>query len=298
MTESIIGLFGNLVLPYFVLSLMAMVVVELIAEGIGLRARTLEQVIRNMLDDPRGCKLGDSFYQHPLIESLSVGRRKPAYIPGRIFALTLLDVLEHRAQTTATNVSAALPDNEKVDRALQTLLLESRPCRRLHMIEWWFDGVMDRASGLYRWRTLLILAGVATMFVVPFNFDAIRIGNHITHREIIERIVEKRIEARVASDSLRKTDRNPALVNETEASWIRGLVLPIGWPSEGSADSLGALLASSWDWLVMKTVGLLTSILAIMLGASFLFDLLNRFMVVRFTIKPWHRFNEMADKDE
>jgi hypothetical protein len=56
--ETIVGLFGNPVLPYAVLRLLAMILLELVAEGIGLRARSLEQVRRSVLgsaDHRRSC---------------------------------------------------------------------------------------------------------------------------------------------------------------------------------------------------------------------------------------------------
>ena len=61
----------GLALIYFLLSTLAATVQEFIAAIFGLRARTLEQGLRSMLEDPDvGWTYVDKFYDHPLIESL------------------------------------------------------------------------------------------------------------------------------------------------------------------------------------------------------------------------------------
>ena len=56
---------------YFLLSTLAATVQEFIAAIFGLRARTLEQGLRSMLEDPKvGWTFVDKFYDHPLIKSL------------------------------------------------------------------------------------------------------------------------------------------------------------------------------------------------------------------------------------
>jgi hypothetical protein len=48
---------------------------------------------------------------------------------------------------------------------------------------------------------------------------------------------------------------------------------------------------------VTKIVGLLLTVLAISLGAPFWFDLLNKFMVVRSTVKPREKSRKEKSKD-
>ena len=61
----------GLALIYFLLSTLAATVQEFIAGILGLRARTLEQGLRSMLEDPdEGWTYVDKFYDHPLITSL------------------------------------------------------------------------------------------------------------------------------------------------------------------------------------------------------------------------------------
>lgn len=56
---------------FFLLATLAMTIQEFVAAALGLRARTLEQGLRSMLEDPeKGWKHVDEFYAHPLIRSL------------------------------------------------------------------------------------------------------------------------------------------------------------------------------------------------------------------------------------
>src|SRR6476660_1976058 len=56
---------------FFLLSTLAATIQEFIAAILGLRARTLEQGLRSLLEDPeRGWVYVDRFYDHALIRSL------------------------------------------------------------------------------------------------------------------------------------------------------------------------------------------------------------------------------------
>jgi hypothetical protein len=56
---------------FFLLSTLALTIQEFIAAILGLRARTLEQGLRSLLEDPKkGWKYVDKFYEHDLIKSL------------------------------------------------------------------------------------------------------------------------------------------------------------------------------------------------------------------------------------
>jgi hypothetical protein len=279
--ESIILVIGNLVLPYLVLSLFAMLLVELVAQVIGLRALILEYCIRNMLADPNGEGLASAVYSHPLIQSLSPGGRKPAYIPGRLFTLAFVDEVKRASATEDFGRAIQHLPSGNLRSGLQALSRYTSPGMEMQVIQKWFAAVMDQASGLYRWRTLIIVTIVAAMLVVSLNFDAIRISNHIAQRSLIEKAFEVQLEA--MANALAKNNSRPASLGPGVADQIvslRSLAFPIGWSTERE-------VGQYYNWFILKLIGLLASILAVMLGAPFLFDMLNKFIVVRFTIKPF-----------
>ena len=286
MIESIIGLIGNLVLPFTVLSLFTILITEFVAQVAQLRARTLEACIKRMLRDGDGAGLGSAVYRHPLIESLSLPNRRLSYMPPRLFALALADCLTTAANTS--DISSAVervPDPEL--RRILTIVTRDRQRGPVQAFERWFNEVMDQASGLYRWRSFLVVAGVATTLVVLLNFDAIRITNRTANREIIERLIEARVAA-LASDTTLSIGSLTALPASTSLLELQALAFPIGWlPEIESWSAPGTTPPLNANWLLTKILGLLTSIFAVMLGAPFLFDLLNRLTIVRFTMKPF-----------
>lgn len=289
MVESIIQIIGNLVLPYVVLSIFALLLVELIAQLLRLRARILEHCIRHMVGDPHAKLVANALYGHPLIKSLATGGRKPAYIPSRLFALAFVDEIQRitKADEFAQAVDA-LPENG-LRITLQALLRETDPVSKVVIVQRWFLGVMDQASGLYRWRTLVILALVAAALVTALNFDAIRISNYIAERSLVEKWLEARLDNATKRDS---SVPSPAPLRTEDMTLLKSLAFPIGWSAERSAIQAAKHSGRVMEWVSLKIIGLFASILAVMIGAPFLFDTLNRFMVVRFTVKPYEPVNE------
>ena len=86
----------GMVFVYLMLSLAVTAFQEGLASLFRRRARTLASGIRNLLRDDA---LVESLYAHPLIQGLHLSKRRPSYIPSRIFALALLDRLTPPGQT-------------------------------------------------------------------------------------------------------------------------------------------------------------------------------------------------------
>jgi len=84
---------------------------------------------------------------------------------------------------------------------------------------------------------------------------------------------------------------------------LNSLGLPVGW---SGADGDILLTWPGWHWkmyggwwwqIYWHGVGWLLTALAISLGAPFWFDLLNKFIVVRSTVKPKEKSPEEKSKD-
>ena len=108
------------------LSLVSTTVTESIARILKLRSGTLQDGIRNLLNDPEGSGLAGKLYKHPLIERL--GRQgkgtksadelpakragRPSYVPSRVFAAALFDVIapaegSHPKAVTPTRITTS-----------------------------------------------------------------------------------------------------------------------------------------------------------------------------------------------
>ena len=92
----------GLVFLYLLLSLICSAVNELIEAKLRMRAKDLEQGLRELLYDLDGTGLVKKLYEHPLVfgpyqtRSPScnfVVAEKPSYIPARNFALALMDII-------------------------------------------------------------------------------------------------------------------------------------------------------------------------------------------------------------
>jgi hypothetical protein len=290
MIESVIVLIGNFILPYLVLSLLAMLLVELIAAFVQLRGLTLKQFIQHMLGDPNGKGITGEFYRHHLIASLSHGKRVPSYIPSRLFAIALADTVRKYAEDGALSQTIKQLTNQELRQGMQAILQYAFHGRELTAVQFWYNTVMDAASGAYRLRTLFMVMIVASAIVVPVNFDAIRISNHVARRSLIEKILESRLQSDMKVD----TTKAQSSATLPDLASLQVLAFPIGWSGELTELNMREDRQPGWffNWLIMKVAGLLTSVFAIMIGAPFLFDLLNRFMVVRSTVKPWETLEE------
>lgn len=276
--EAVVTLFGSLVLPYVVLSFFAMTLVELASHTLRLRERILAKCINTMLADPEGTGLSKAIYCHPLLRSLSGAKRKPAYIPARLFALALLDEVAHRSSTNVDQPSRE-SNNDALPHGVESLLKRTPPGGEVNAIARWYQDVMDQASGLYRARTNIMLICIAMILIVALNFDAIRLSEHAVHRSLIQKVFEAQIGEAVKDKG--------APIMQIERNAEEELDFPIGWASERNNTT-----SSRSNWAFMKLAGLLTSLLTVLVGAPFLFDTANKFMVVRLAIKPFENITE------
>ncbi len=288
----------GIVFVYLLLSLICSALNEWIARGLAMRSNTLEDGLRNLLNDPEGEGLTKQLYQHPLIKTLArqgwfdrlVGRHsKPSYIPSSIFALALLDLVMSAGGASAADgprtfaelreAVAKLPDNE-LRGALLPLIdkAEGNIQKARENVEEWFNSAMDRVSGWYKRKVQLILLILALGTSAFLNADTIMIANSLS-RDVTMRA------AIVASAQEMVRQTLPADVEQPPLTWIeqlqaefQRLQLPIGWSSiPGDPREVPR---TPTDW-VMKIAGLLITTLAVSLGAPFWFDVLNKLVNLR-----------------
>jgi hypothetical protein len=75
---------------------------------------------------------------------------------------------------------------------------------------------------------------------------------------------------------------------QADLDLIRGAGLPLGWTASRVPER-------PLDWAI-KVLGIILTGLAVSLGGPFWFDVLNRFMVVRSTVKPSEKSPQEASK--
>jgi hypothetical protein len=296
----ILDLAIGMVFVYLLLSLVCTAAKELLEAWLKKRATDLEAGIRALLKDP---DLARRLYEHPLIAGLFVKRGEqwtrtnwPSYIPAPLFAQALLDLVFPQQPAPPAGAGGTAPPAptlretvgqipvEPVRKALLAFVdAGANDLQRLRAsLEGWFNSAMDRVSGWYkRWSQVVILV-LGLGITVALNVDTIALGDSLSRDpEAVKRLVS-------AAEEFAKRPRPGDGREVAEPERLRqrldqvgALSLPIGW----KGDDPRTVPREFWDWL-RKVGGWLLTAFAVSLGAPFWFDLLNKFMVVRATVKP------------
>ena len=210
-------------------------------------------------------------------------------------------------------------------KALQALVkaADGNPAKVRENIENWYNSSMDRVSGWYKRRTQVIILVLGLGLTVFLNADSIAISKSLsTDRALRNSLVASAGEyAKIdalnskpeaaptpsakpspnappkplpqASGSCQDDANSPRCKLDGEIAKIRSLGLPIGWDANNPV-----LVPPYYDltgWF-LKLLGWLITACAVSLGAPFWFDLLNKFMVVRATVKPKEKSPEEPSK--
>ena len=175
-------------------------------------------------------------------------------------------------------------------------------------IEQWFNGSMDRASGWYKRRTQAILFMLGLGIAVVMNIDALTVMKRLTVDKAFRDVVVKEAAAAPAPEAGAASAAQMARIANARQV-LADVGMPIGWHNRVDAQNKRVELLSwlpvaelvpqqlcplrgcerdVWidtDWFPVL-MGWLVTAFAVMLGVPFWFDVLNRFMAVRSSVKP------------
>lgn len=225
-----------------------------------------------------------------------------------------------RAQLAALRETpAAETELEKKARLAQTLELQAKQHiatavksalltaegdieKAVKGIEDWYNSSMDRVSGWFKRRTQYILLGFGIVCAIMYNVDTIAIVRKLATDKAVRSALVASAGAAV-NEGQATAAGAPAKPDETTAEakdrWTKSLQklesthLPIGWGDHPVFDS--ALIAPA---VREHGLGWLLSAIAVSFGAPFWFDILNKFMVVRSTVKPKEKSGTEKSKDK
>ncbi|HYP00532.1 MAG TPA: hypothetical protein VER76_10120 [Pyrinomonadaceae bacterium] len=197
----------------------------------------------------------------------------------------------------------------------------------------WYEAGMDRISGRYKRTVQIILLATGCILASFLNADSINIGKALFQDDALRNAIVK--EAENISPPPTPTPApqpTPTPANEEEARQQREQAakerqerqdaalqrvrdirtqlgatgLPLGWVTT-EVDSNGNILNKNdprrkplkdeYELWVLKILGLLITGFAVSQGAPFWFDVLNKFMVIRSTVKPREKSREEGSKD-
>jgi len=251
--------------------------------------------------------------------------RLPSYVPSRNFALAMMDIVVPNGITGATTQpettkieAANLPVVGEADRAKSAIVKLIAAANRdaaaaRANIEDWFNSSMDRVSGWYKRRTQWFLLVSGIVVALTLNVDSIKIARQLaTNKAVRESAVAAATEWNKAHAQLvvqtstidPNSDPGKALDTKVKAFdkqyqdaqvQLKKAGLPIGWERPWCEYWYDPKLGTG-DYM-LKLIGILITASAVSLGAPFWFDLLNKFIVVRSTVKPEEKSNTEAPKE-
>ena len=317
----------GLAFVFFLFSLTTTALLEFLETFTRTRASKLLDGIKELLGNPEAASAGEdaarALYGHPLVQGLYRGdfttalqrSQLPSYVPTRNFALALIDqVIAGKINAAQTNArlpreaSATFADRlhlaaERIENPhlrqamLQAVRIGGDDAGRVRdHLEHWYDSAMDRVSGWYKRRSQTLLFWLGLVGALALNVNTLTIAEELAKNATLRRAIASEAERR---------DVPPADANAT-AERIDRLGLPIGWTA-GAVASLELPLQlesprrSAWTLALgglQIALGYLLTAFAISLGSPFWFDLLNRLMVIRETVKPHEKSPEESSEDK
>ena len=290
----------GVVFIFLLLSLLCSAVNEFIESLFKYRAKNLERGIAELLGDP-GHQTGflKALYNHGLVNSLFKGTYQtaksegnlPSYIPSRSFALAVIDLVRNPP------AGVTLPPNlESMINMLQGSTQANAGKLEASFAEW-YDSAMDQVSGWYKRRTQLILFIVGLIVAIAVNADTVNIVQSLSNDSSLRKGIVAAAQAR-ASKAINALDDvdTEAKIKQDLAS-LKGLGLPLGWDGKPDDHQAPRWVPHPVIPIYRHLFGWFLTSMAISMGAPFWFDLLNRFVVIRSTVKPHEKSEEEGSKD-
>ena len=289
--SSVLEVAIGMALFFLLLAVICTSINEVIARMMALRARTLKDGLGELLGDPSFQKFAKRVYAHPLIASLE-RKHQPSYINARTFAAAMTDTMAVGAKSVE-EIRAAIAEDDK--RAAGERIYPEHLKRQLTIlindadddigalregISVWYDDAMNRVSGWYKRKTQVVTFLVALFLVLLLNADSLAIADGMVKNPAAR-------EAFVAQASaLAPTGDNGVPGTDVGAvlTALEPLGIQMGWSAVDPKDPV-TWFANPANW-IDHVPGWAITIFAVLLGAPFWFDLLNRVANVRSSGDP------------
>lgn len=230
----------------------------------------------------------------------------PSYIPARNFAVALMDMAARGRDTSLAASSAgegALTlaamranignlRNPPVQRALLAATDLARDDLELatRQVQDWYDSAMDRVSGWYKRSTQVLLFWIGLGVAAVLNVDALAIAQHLYRDDAARAAMVAHAQAAINDTGFLHRSYEQARRD------LGTFPLPIGWSGMRIMNPLTTDV-DVWPDVLRPVLGWMVTAFAATLGAPFWFDLLNKLMVIRSTVKPREKSPEEGSED-
>jgi hypothetical protein len=310
----ILDLVIGLIFIYFLLSIICSSVVEMALTFFKIRAKNLETWLRTIFDkdvtQPDGAKvkLGQAIMDHCSVTALSDTGKSTSYIDAKNFVSALLEKITYSQSTIPKNIDdfiTAIQGTTILSTEFQrVLLMYANEAKQSYQevaikttseidlfrskMENWYDTSMDRVGGKLKEKySRPITFWVALITVILMNADSISLSKYLYNNpEARAKIAQQAYDVSKDSAFEKKVQQLPvakedsATITEIKQQWDNvnkanatlNSNIPLGW----AKDEISNDVNGSWPLIFSKIAGLLATVFAVMMGAPFWFDLLNK----------------------
>lgn len=340
--SNIIDVALAIVFIYFLFSIIASSISEMITQIRNSRGNFLREALEKMLRDNLNKDYSSMLYEHPAIATLKEKASKfPAYISSDQFALSLIDVIANESTTVTFsqnqedfrisvkeepardtngfvitdryNKFVYVVENKMQYSSFKTMLRSfiantTKEEELKKNIENWYNQYMERLGGWYgkkiRFRLFIIGISIALILNVDSVFMIQKIQKDTVLRNTLTQAATtyaKEHKAAPAEDSTLKG--NLKQIKETYQE-IGLLDLPIGYKKTIHYDNFPNWSRQFLHWFfyrppidyLLKIIGLIITAFAVSFGAPFWFNVMNKLINVRSSIKPKEADAKATDK--
>jgi hypothetical protein len=299
----------GLIFVYLLLSIFAMVFMEMISTFLRMRGELLKSTIEKMLfNKDKNPEKINKFYDQPLILFLGDDvttwsfldrfiskkyKKLPSYLKCEDFYNTFLTFInDEKFSDSLTEIEAKIslaPFSENTKSHLRFLIQKSKGdvVNFKKEIFSWFEECMERANTWYSRKVQYILLFLGFIIALSVNGDTLRMIRKLNNDEKLRSELVKS-----ASDYVKENPTNPNVskdslkikIGEEYNSLISDSHQLLGW--EKNSDKKYFDEQMHFESIFAKIFGFLLTAVAISLGSNFWFDLLKRLFNIRTLGKP------------
>lgn len=319
----ILDLIAGIIFIYFLLSLINNSLVELIFSWRKTRAKDLGKWIITIFSKGNH-DFAYSIMNHPLLTGASEKNKSSSYMESKSFAIALVDLFMNRdtfkkdnEKPLLVNLKESIKTHPNLPEEIKSLFLQFIERTNLEknvnnsinelshfesQITNWFDSSMNRLMGQLKRSSMIITFVFGIIISFGLNIDSIALAkylynnpeanaklaaaayqeasdstmykNYIHLKENLNDSLRNNVDSMMADIQTTKKNVNTAL-------GAISLGIPIGW-----TDTDCKLAFESFGNFISKLGGLLMTVLAMLLGAPFWFEVLGKIANLRSSLKP------------
>jgi hypothetical protein len=291
---------------YFMLSLIVTSLNEILLTKMALRGKLLKEAIMNLyFDDGWKFKVKE-ILDSPHITSLQRHKGRdnsfPSYIPSVNFISAIIDCLRSEAKTkqklpsnglldmntireVITDESNGLPKEFRISMIAMVERAAGDFQKFQSEIEGFYNNMMDRVTGWYKRHANNWIFVISFVIVAASNVDSIYIIKTLWNAdpEKLKTMTDK-ISESVNNHSIIMQDSLNVKETVEVYKTLSGMMIPMGWNTQYTNSKYVNNDCTPGGWIINAIItlfGWIMTSLALMLGAPFWFDILNKFVNIR-----------------